>query len=313
MPAVQDSDTSAAMAAAADTMGPLNALEADRYCEELRPFAFVDMGDARWVQQHEFLTQLNLQAHVNASQQRDEFVLEAFVLHEKLPLLIRELVACELWKQNAYPLLKGWLAENNSIKSYLLLYHEGVLVNLLEALLYHKQACDASGDLIVELVDYCHRKLMWLLNAPPPKRPASAAELKEQILKEGSDEGHSDEQEYCITMSAALCALSITRFLSDHLAALPLAVTARILDTYDILMVLCPLLENKPWLSENEEGEQRRFLQSQWSRVGEAEKRKMHKAEAQCWLAVYNLVLDPEMRRRYVSSSRFTYDLGEVD
>ena len=75
---------------------PLNALEADRYCEELRSFEFAQMGDRKWMMQHEFLSKLNLQAHVNAAQSRDEFVLEAVVLHEKMPLLIRELIASEL-------------------------------------------------------------------------------------------------------------------------------------------------------------------------------------------------------------------------
>ena len=210
MPVVDDVGQ---QAIAADTVGPLNALEADRYIEELRTFDFVEMGGARWMQQHEFLTKLNLQAHVNASQQRDEFVLEAFVLHEKMPLLVRELVACELWKANVHPLLQAWLAKNNSIKGYLLLYQEGVLSNLLEALLYHKQGLEAAGDLIVELVDYCHRKLLWLLNAPPPKRPASVDELKAQLRKEAEDE-HSAEQEYSILMSSALCALSIMRFVT---------------------------------------------------------------------------------------------------
>ena len=78
------------------------------------------------------------------------------------------------------PLIKDWLSEHNSIKGYLLLFQEGVLANLLEAMLYHKQACEAAGDLIVELVDYCHRKLVWLLNKPPPPRPSDPEELKKQ-------------------------------------------------------------------------------------------------------------------------------------
>ena len=282
-----------------DTQGPINALEADRYVEELRAFAFEEFGDHRWMAQHEFLTKLNLQAHVNASQQRDEFVLEAFVLHEKMPLLIRELIASELWKQNGYPLLKDWLAEHNSIKGYLLLYQEGVLINLLEALLYHKHGCEAAGDNIIELVDYCHRKLVYLLNSDPPPRPANQEELKKQLYKETTGEGHSKEQEHSITMSCAIACLSVCRFLTDHMEQLPLAVTSRLLDTYDLLMILCPLLEKKPWESQGDDGELRRFLQGHWARVPTAEQRKMHKCEAQCWLAVYNLVVDPNVRRRY--------------
>ena len=231
MPLAPDKD------AQVDTQGPLNALEADRYVEELRPFEFHTFGDAKWTNQHEFLNKLNLQAHVNAAQARDEFVLEAVVLHEKMPLLIRELIASELWKQNAYPLLKDWLEKNNSIKGYLLLYQEGVLINLLESLMYSKQGCEAAGDLVLELVDYCHRKLMYLLNAPPPVRPKDPEKLKKVLLAEAQEE-HGKEQEHSITMSCAMCCLSIVRFLTDHIEDLPLAVTARILDTYDLLMVL---------------------------------------------------------------------------
>jgi len=281
-----------------DSAGPLNALEADRYCEELSSFEFKDLGGHRWMQQNEFLNKLNLQAHVNASQQRDEFVLEAIVLHEKMPLIIRELIASELWKENAYPLIKDWLSEHNSVKGYLLLFQEGVLANLLEAMLYHKSACEAAGDLIVELVDYCHRKLMFLLNTPPPYRPADPEELKKVLMKEAQEE-HSKEQEYSINMSCAIACVSIMRFLTDHLEQLPLAVTARLLDTYDILMLLCPMLEQKPWESKGEDGEMRRFYQNHWQRVAECDERKMHKCEAQCWLAVYNLVQSPEVRRRY--------------
>ena len=319
-----------------DVTGPLNALEAERYCEELRTFAFEELGGPRWMQQHEFLTKLNIQAHVNAAQQRDEFVLEAFVLHEKIPLLIRELIVCELWKQNGYPLLREYLGKQNSIKGYLLIYHEAVIINLLEALLYHKEACDAAGDLVVELCDYAHRKLVWLHNTPPPPRPKDKEALKAQLMKETQEE-YLVAQERSIATSApprpdlasarcrprarmdtcacfvrtarqstpsaavrshivvrshvavrsnvvadcAISCLSIMRFMTDHLAALPLAVTARLLDTYDLLMLLSPILEVKPWQSNGDDGEQRRFINGMWQRVPDAELNKMHKAEAQ--------------------------------
>ena len=48
MPLAPDKD------AAVDAAGPLNALEADRYVEELRPFEFDQFGDSRWMNQHEY-------------------------------------------------------------------------------------------------------------------------------------------------------------------------------------------------------------------------------------------------------------------
>ena len=98
---------------------------------------------------------------------------------------------------------------------------------------------EAAGDLVVELVDYCHRKLMLLLNSTPPPRPADQEEMKKQLLKESED--YSKEQEKSINMACAIACLSIVRFMTDHIEDLPLAVTARILDTYDLLMVLCPV------------------------------------------------------------------------
>jgi len=214
-------------AAAADTVGPLNAYEADRCVEDLCTFSFEQIGGRKWMRQHESLEKLNVQTHVNASQQRDEFVMEALVLHEKIPLLIRELVSTELWKENVFPLVHEFLSTENSIKGYMLLYHEAVLINLLESVLYHKQACEAAGDMIVELTDYCHRKLVWLLSAPPPERSADPEELKAQLMAEGQEE-YLTKQAEAIRRSCALYCLSIVRFLTDHMAELPLSVRARV-------------------------------------------------------------------------------------
>lgn len=42
------------------------------------------------------MEQLNLQAHLNAQAHADEFVKEALVLHDRLGLLVRELLAAEV-------------------------------------------------------------------------------------------------------------------------------------------------------------------------------------------------------------------------
>lgn len=289
-----------------DVVGPLNALEADRFVESLRVFDFVEMGGPQWVTQHECLQQLNMQAHINASQSRDEFVVEALVLHEKLPLLVRELVACELWKQKAYPLLAEHISRRASVKGYLLLFHEAVIANLLEAVLYHPHACEAAADVLPELVDYCHRKLVWLLTfkyTPPPPRPADKEELKKLLMKEMEEQDRLETQRKTIDLSSALYALSILRFLAEQLVLLPLAVASRLLDTYDVLMLLVPLLEQKPWEHRATDGTLRRFVQGQWVVCSEADRRAMAKSEAQVWLTVYSLMAEPEVRRKYELNS----------
>ena len=38
------------------------------------------------------------------------------------------------------------------------------MVNLLSALLYHRDACEAAGDRLLDLVDYCHRAIQYLVS-----------------------------------------------------------------------------------------------------------------------------------------------------
>jgi hypothetical protein len=68
----------------------------------------------------------------------------------------------ETWKAKVLPLLINDLAKISSIRSYLTLYHEATVGNLLEIVLYHRTACDNSQDSLVELIDYCYRKFIFL-------------------------------------------------------------------------------------------------------------------------------------------------------
>jgi zinc finger MYND domain-containing protein 10 len=42
-------------------------------------------------------------------------------------------------------------------------------------------------------------------------------------------------------------AVAMLRFICEHIAALPLSVMTRVLDTHDVLLGLVPLIENPPW------------------------------------------------------------------
>lgn len=71
----------------------------------------------------------------------------------------------QAWKEHVLPLLRAHLAGGgvDAISSYLLLYHEAAVANLLEVTLYHAHAAEAvPEEHLLELADWCYRKLLWL-------------------------------------------------------------------------------------------------------------------------------------------------------
>lgn len=60
------------------------------------------IGCAEWLEQHEDLERLNLQAHHNVHCHSDEFVMAALVAFDKLPLLVHELLVSEASRQPGF-------------------------------------------------------------------------------------------------------------------------------------------------------------------------------------------------------------------
>jgi len=56
----------------------------------------LQVGTPAWLEQHEAVEALNLQAHLNAQAHADEFVKEALVSLDKLGVLVHELLVAEV-------------------------------------------------------------------------------------------------------------------------------------------------------------------------------------------------------------------------
>lgn len=85
----------------------------------------------------------------------------------------------QIWKDNMLPLLAGHLAASmDSVTAYQLLYHETVVANLLEICMFHPHACQAlPDDALLELCDWCYRKLVHLNTCKPAHPPLQGASL----------------------------------------------------------------------------------------------------------------------------------------
>lgn len=70
-------------------------------------------------------------------------------------MLVIEAIQVEVWKKKVFPLLIEFHGEpTNTIILYSILYHENVVVSLLENVLYHSDSIESMEDCLLDLIDY---------------------------------------------------------------------------------------------------------------------------------------------------------------
>ena len=277
------------------------------------------MAGAPWLRQHEYLEKISVQAHYNVIHRGDEFVMEALCDHDKLPVLVHELLAIEMWRLKVYPEISDSITEHSSLRAYTTMYHEASVCSLLECVLFHRSAVEAAGESLLEVVDYCMRKITWLVSRP---RPSTKAKTTKDVIREvESDQGQLRMQADEVSFSCAMAALTIFRYLTDHAEVLHVSVASRMARHHDFVGVLVEVMEQAPWTrterfvipsTESAEGggakkkakkkirtKYSRFQNNAWSEIEQGD-RTLCQAEAQVWLALHALILaDPNSAMKY--------------
>ncbi|KAJ3055577.1 Zinc finger MYND domain-containing protein 10 [Rhizophlyctis rosea] len=243
---------------------------------------------------HEVLEKLNIQAHANTQQQSEEYVTEALITFDKVRTLIYDLLVTEAWKNKIFPVVHAAGAtKKNSLKVYFMLYHEATIVNLFEIVLFNKDACVACGDAVLDLIDYCSRKLT-LLNAWCVIWRQRITNLQAYLLN--LDEGqHLSQNKAELDFSIAINTLSLFRYLTDYITDLSLSAMTRILNNNDMICSAVYLIERAPWLKRTSTKEFARFDDGAWKEIPRDELPRLGKV----WLVLYNLLIEPECREKY--------------
>lgn len=243
------------------SQGALSIFEAEAFIKELSFNTVADIGTEKWMQQHEWLEKLNIQAHHSALTKHDEFVVDLIVSYEKIPVLVNELLAIEAWKENVFPLIVDKVPATCSVKCYMVMYHEATVVNLLEVILYHLNACQSADDAMLELADYCYRKLTLLnSNAFAALHKAEEKKIDVRALEEESTADCLRKQALEISFACAICALTLTRFITEHLPSLPVQMSTLLLHHQDLPLSLVNLIECVPWQRKKDGKVQRYHL-----------------------------------------------------
>ncbi|KAJ3071782.1 Zinc finger MYND domain-containing protein 10 [Podochytrium sp. JEL0797] len=277
---------------------PISAFEADMFVSQLasKSITFDLIATERWYKNHETLEHLNIQAHMNVQSQCEEFVTESFITHSKIEYLIKDLLTIDAWKTKVFPKVVDEAAAH-SIKSYLILYHEATLVNLLEIIFFNKDAVLQAGDLLIDLVDYCSRKVAFLNSWVASETTPSVHQTDRESLLVN----HKD-----LNFATAINSLSIFRYITDQCGQVSLAVLTRILNLNDMVSSCVHLMEHAPWIQRKSaagKGSKEKlslYENGNWKEIDQEEYQRLGKIEAQVWLALYNLLLDNECRRKLV-------------
>ncbi|KAB1264700.1 Zinc finger MYND domain-containing protein 10 [Camelus dromedarius] len=291
-------------------MGDLELLlpgEADLLVRGLRSFQLREMGSEGWNQQHENLEKLNMQAILDATASQGEPIQELLVTHGKIPTLVEELIAVEMWKQKVFPVLCRLedFKPQNTFPIYMVIHHEASIINLLETVFFHKEVCESAEDTILDLVDYCHRKLTLLVAQSGHGGPSEEEESQYSTPMQ-----ELQKQAELMEFEIALKALSVLRYITDCVDSLSLSTLSRMLSTHNLPCLLVELLEHSPW-SRRERGKVllpclsklQQFESGHWQTVVPSEQQKLSKLDGQVWIALYNLLLSPEARARYCLTS----------
>ncbi|RLN51382.1 hypothetical protein BBJ29_000671 [Phytophthora kernoviae] len=275
--------------------------EAEEIVERLKEQTPEQIGrSTRWLEYHHAMEKLNLQAHQSAQRKQDNFVVESLLTFDKFPTIISNLLSLELWKGNVLPLLRCQDQDAASLRLYFVVYHEATLTNLLEVAFYHEHVVESlTDDLLLELVDYCMRKLSWLIGFP-----------RERIAQVTSF--HKSGSELVQMMQAQSPREELE---PERLHVLSLSVVSRILDKHDALLTLVALVENPPWThkmtvklpNQTDGGEQetktevkwKKFVDQKWVFVEPGDLLALTTTEAQVWLAIYYLLCTKSAREHY--------------
>ncbi|KAJ3602298.1 hypothetical protein NHX12_030057 [Muraenolepis orangiensis] len=210
-----------------------------------------------------------------------------------IPTLVHELILVEVWKQKVFPILCQLQDFNpkSTFPLYMVIHHEATVINLLETIMFHKDSCEAADDAVLDLVDYCHRKLTLLASrtsryGPPTQDRHNLAgpPMELQI------------QNAALEFEISLKALSVLRYITDHTDSI--SVINRMLCTHNMPCVLVQLIDCCPW-SRYKAGEVEKYMDGTWHKISPEDHVKMSKLDGQVWLSLYNLLLKEDCQRKY--------------
>lgn len=277
------------------TQSTLSPSEAEILVRQLKPISIDRVGSSEWKDQRLHIEQLNMCSHSNAALKKDDFVRSYMIEHEKLPILLHELLVMEVWRQRIQPDVEDEIIANPSA-SYLYAYFEAVLLNFFECVMYFEESVLAIGDDILELIDYCWRQVSGycgnnfslVSRIEDPADPKATEDAKK----------HFQRQMFQQEATRAMTSISCLWFVVDRINALPMAVSNNVLLKNDLVLGFAEVMTQQVWLRRGP-GKVQKYIQGQFRDVPADDVLRICVPEAHSWFILHKLLCDRECRTKY--------------
>ena len=298
--------------------------------KKINEISFDMIGSAEFIRHHAYLNKLNMQEMKNILTGGEDIIMTQFIDHDKLKVLIKELYTINTFKEKIYPTIKDKIIKLCSIKSYFILYHEAVLVNLIENFLYSITACQAAEDYLVDVIEYAYKMISKYV-AYKMKNPDDTLnygnnnslfgnnnklneelsleekikKINESVKDKENDIKEMDEKYREIEFGIAMSCINILRYISDHLEQLPFPVRHHMMNVKDVPVLFVTLMELRPWrrkIMKYDDKAKKKieveeiYENNNWTSLIE---HKFPKLEAQVLITVYNLVMNQDNNKKY--------------
>eukprot|EP00796_Vickermania_ingenoplastis_P008372 gene8372-5861_t len=273
----------------------ISPVEAELAIRELQPIPLSEMASEKWKAQRVAVERLNMCTHSNAVKKVDDCVKSFLVEHEKLPVLLHELLSAEVYRQRVLPNIMEAVATNPTAP-YLYCNYESILVNLLECVCFYEEVITGFGDDILELIDYCWRQIYRLFSDPKVNQVQpilSAEEMKNETPLQ-----HLEKQLYSSQITRAMSCISILWFIIDRLDDLPMSAMNAILIKNDLPVGLSEVLLLQPWIRRSATSQQK-YKNSEFVDAPGDEMMRVCTPEAHTWFCLHHLLCNRDCRTKY--------------
>ncbi|VWU48120.1 MYND finger protein, putative [Hepatocystis sp. ex Piliocolobus tephrosceles] len=280
------------------------------YVNNLANLKISDIFSAKWFDYHKSIVYINAYLHSNKDMLEiiDDPRINAVVM--QFEILLRELITFyfirflksdENKKCNNVLSLQENTSENefkstkknydsnnfNEITNYIAFYHEMIILNIFELILFSEYVYDKIDSYIINLFAYIYTNLVSFLKTNSSEyfsKPMKELSISE-LLKEENDKTHNIDK-----LKIYVNIINTLRNLTDRIHLLNNTVVNKIVD-YDILLIIVHLMEKKPWKHNNYIFENNEWVKNEDNILATTEK--------QLWLILYTLILNRTCQEKY--------------